>query len=212
LYTYSHNNPISYYDPTGHSIKKIGDMLKFAATTAKVVAKAVVIPKAKKTAKTLKEDWQSGVDELKKGGVASQRFASYSEGAVGSLVTQAQGVKKFLSDPLGTIEEAALQFADDPFKNNPVYGVYDFYKGIAQASYNSDWDAVAYKLGQGTTTTAVVGLSGGLGKKAAGLVAPKGINFNLNFGFNQMVTSSGLMMATQSIAVSVSAASVASYY
>jgi hypothetical protein len=65
-------------------------------------------------------------------------------------------------------------------------------------------------LGQGTTTTAVVGLSGGLGKKAAGLVAPKGINFNLNFGFNQMVTSSGLMMATQSIAVSVSAASVAS--
>jgi|GEM_PF-3389545 len=106
LYTYSHNNPISYYDPTGHSIKKLGDMFKFAATTAKVVAKAVVIPKAKKTAKTLKEDWQSGVDELKKGGVASQGFASYSEAVGGALSSKVNDILH----PVETLKKSLINW------------------------------------------------------------------------------------------------------
>ncbi|MCI6581326.1 MAG: hypothetical protein MSH15_04995 [Oscillospiraceae bacterium] len=28
LYTYGHNNPISYYDPTGHSIKSIYEIFE----------------------------------------------------------------------------------------------------------------------------------------------------------------------------------------
>ena len=38
LYTYGHNNPISYYDPTGHSIKSI---FKSVANTVKKAVKTV---------------------------------------------------------------------------------------------------------------------------------------------------------------------------
>ena len=60
-YTYAQNNPISYYDPTGHSIKsllkKAKDTVKKAASTIKAVAtiaKPVVKQAVKSTASIAK--------------------------------------------------------------------------------------------------------------------------------------------------------------
>ena len=55
LYTYGHNNPISYYDPTGHSIKSIiksiGNTVKKAVNTVKTVVTAAK-PVVKQSVKT----------------------------------------------------------------------------------------------------------------------------------------------------------------
>gem|GEM_PF-4582401 len=53
LYTYSHNNPISYYDPTGHFIKKIGEALKIAAALATIAVTTAVKPKLEKASKSV---------------------------------------------------------------------------------------------------------------------------------------------------------------
>jgi|GEM_PF-1960129 len=171
LYTYSHNNPISYYDPTGHFKIKIGDMLKFAATTAKVVAKAVVIPKAKKTAKTLKEDWQSGVDELKKGGVVSQRFAGFSKGVVGAAVNQVNTIKYIGENPKEAIGGIVFEWLDTVSKNpqlaDPIdyfmyqtaKGVYTEGKSLVKNVKEKDWDAISYKAGSGCFLMAESGVA-----------------------------------------------------
>ncbi len=86
--------------------------------------------------------------------------------------------------------------------------MYGFSRDIAQACCYGDWNAVSYKLGEATTVTAIAGLSGGLGKKVASPIAPKGLN--LNFGTKQLATPNGLIAGTPSLALSVSSASVAS--
>jgi RHS repeat-associated protein len=55
LYTYGHNNPISYYDPTGHSIKGI---FKSVANTVKKAVKTVktAVTVAKPVAKVVKDN------------------------------------------------------------------------------------------------------------------------------------------------------------
>jgi len=214
LYTYSHNNPISYYDPTGHSIKKIGEMLKFAAATVKGVAKAVVIPKAKKTAKTLKEDWQSGVDELKKGGVVSQGFASYSEGVVGSLSTKVNNILH----PVETIKTSLSNWGT-AIKENPSNIIPNIYMSsqLANGIVNSgielktaietkDLNSICNMAGRGTVLVAEVGISsfgakaisGGLAKGATkGANAAAAANSNaitnaMNFSKNvPMIYSKG---------------------
>jgi len=209
LYTYSHNNPISYYDPTGHSIKKLGDMFKFAATTAKVVAKAVVIPKAKKTAKTLKEDWQSGVDELKKGGVVSQRFAGFSKGVVGSAANKVNTIKYIVQNPSEAMGGMIYEWLDASRKNpvlmDPIdYVMYktakDAYtegKSLVKNVKGKDWDAVSYKAGAGCLFIAEAGIASyaskavltkfktPMGSKNALLDEPS-INTS-NFNFNKSV-------------------------
>ena len=56
LYTYSHNNPISYYDPTGHSVLSVLTAFK----AAKTVVKAIVKPELEKKSKSVKS-FTSGV-------------------------------------------------------------------------------------------------------------------------------------------------------
>lgn len=63
-YTYGHNNPISYYDPTGHSIvsalKKAKKTVKSAFNNTAKAAKQTVA----KAANEYKENWNSGISQL----------------------------------------------------------------------------------------------------------------------------------------------------
>ena len=183
LYTYSHNNPISYYDPTGHSIKKIGDMLKFAATTVKAIVIPNVKKTVKKTAKTLKEDWQSGVDELKKGGVASQGFASYSESVVGSLSTKVNNIlhpvetiKTSLSNWGTAIKENPSNIIPNIYMSNQIAnGVVTSGIELKTAIETKDLNSICSMAGRGTVLGLEMGLSsfgakaisGGIAKGAA---------------------------------------------
>ena len=139
LYTYCHNNPIFNFDPSGHFkcpkfIKSIGNWFEDRA-----------------------DDWETGIDMLKDGywGSGGKLFASYSEGVVDTLHGYEEGVDKFLDHPIQTTCDAVGQLITDPTK--PIRNVGSFYYNLASASYNHDWNSVAYSLGGATTHTAVIG-------------------------------------------------------
>ena len=127
LYTYCHNNPVLYTDPSGHSIKK--------------------------WFKDRVDDWKVGISMLKDMGGAGEVFASYSEGVVDSLGSTVSavahpvktakemgaGVKAIASDPTG----AASQFAASVKST-----ISDVGKG--------DFNSVAYMLG-GLSVDAISG-------------------------------------------------------
>ena len=79
---------------------------------------------------------------------------------------------------MGTISESVNYFIADPVRNNPLAAVGQYYKDIAKASYAGDWDTVANKLGSGTATVAVIGITGTLAEGGAGKIFPKGINID----------------------------------
>ena len=79
---------------------------------------------------------------------------------------------------MGTISESVNHFIADPVRNNPLAAVGQYYKDIAKASYAGDWDTVANKLGSGTATVAVIGITGILVEGGAGKIFPKGINID----------------------------------
>ena len=143
LYTYSHNNPISYYDPTGHSIKDVfntmAEKIESAKKTVKKAAKKVV-NKVKEASEEYQENWLIGYEQLKESGMFGKMFASYSEGVVVSLNNTKTGAIKFVDDPFGTLNETVNYFLADPLKNNPIAGVLGYYTNIAKASYAHDWD------------------------------------------------------------------------
>ena len=62
---------------------------------------------------------------------------------------------KFLDHPIQTTCDSVGQLITDPTK--PVRNVGTFYCNLASASYNHDWNSVAYSLGGATTHTAVIG-------------------------------------------------------
>ncbi len=204
LYTYCSNNPISYFDPTGHfsvksAVSKVKSAVKTVAKavknavkeTTKVVKKTVEVVKpaarplaklaldstvntVKNIPKEMKENWEIGIGQLKESGTVGKAFAAYSEGVVNNLENTALGIKKFAEHPVDTINEIMTDFVDDPLK--PIEQVFDFYKDIAKASYTGDFETVAYKLGQGTVTTVIVGTSYGLSSSLATTLLPEGIN------------------------------------
>lgn len=66
-----------------------------------------------------------------------------------------EGVNKFLDHPIQTTCDSVGQLITDPTK--PVRNIGAFYCNLASASYNHDWNSVAYSLGGATTHTAVIG-------------------------------------------------------
>ena len=128
LYTYCHNNPIFNFDPSGHSIWS-----------------------------ELADCWQTGIDMLKDGcwGNGGKIFVSYSEGVVDTMSGYGDAATEFVQNPIKTTGNALYQFANDPTK--PLRDVGGFYCDLAIASYNHDWESVAYEMGGATSHTAVVG-------------------------------------------------------
>ena len=131
-----------------------------------------------KEEKEFRNDWQSGIDQLKQSGTAGKIFASYSEGVVHNLDNTAAGTVQLVKDPLGTVSESVNYFLADPLRNNPIAAVGQYYKDIAKASYTGDWGTVANKVGSGTATIAVMGITGTLAEGGASKLLPKGINID----------------------------------
>ncbi len=88
-------------------------------------------------------------------GSGGKLFASYSEGVVDTLNGYGEGVDRFFDHPVQTTCNAVGQLITDPTK--PVRNIGAFYCNLASASYNHDWNSVAYSLGGATTHTAVIG-------------------------------------------------------
>ncbi|MDE5758298.1 MAG: RHS repeat-associated core domain-containing protein, partial [Allobaculum sp.] len=103
------------------------------------------------------ECWQMGIDMLKNGycGNAGKLFANYSEGVVDTLSDYGSAASEFIDHPLQTTSNAVAQMITDPLK--PVRNVAGFYYNLASASYNHDWESVAYHIGGATSHTAVIG-------------------------------------------------------
>ena len=131
LYTYCHNNPLLNFDPSGNSIRSwLNDRV---------------------------DDWKTGIDMLKNEcwGDGGKYFASYSEGVADTLCGYGDIANKLLDHPIQTTCDSIGQLITDPIK--PVKNVGAFYSNLASASYNHDWNSVAYSLGGATTHTAVIG-------------------------------------------------------
>lgn len=114
---------------TKAATKAVDTVKNTAASTKKTVVNA---------ANAYKENWNSGISQLKSSGTAGKIFASYSEGVVQNLSNTASGTVQLVKDPLGTVNESVNYFLEDPLKNNPVAAVGRYYQDIAQASYAHD--------------------------------------------------------------------------
>ncbi len=144
------------------------------------------------------DDWQVGIGVLHDSGKFGSIFASYCEGTVYTLGDQLQAI----AHPIDTFNK----FLDDPLKNNPITGILNFYANIASASYDHNWNAVAYSMGGATSTVAVMGVSAELVSGLTKAALPNGIN--ANFGGRAIMQGNALSYAP-AISFSVSASQVA---
>ena len=124
-YVYCGNDPVNRVDPSGLSF--FSDAVDY---------------------------WYEGISVLQHSGTAGQIFASYSLGVMNTISGQINGICNFFSNLPGSIVNGWNTFLQNPLVNNPItqtiIGVYNFYSGLAKASYNEDWNSVAYSLGGAT--------------------------------------------------------------
>ena len=149
-------------DAVNKAKETVKSVVKKTTTTAKqtvqkaqqTVTKVAISTKnaVVNAANEYKENWNSGISQLKSSGTAGKLFASYSEGLVGNISNTASTLVQFVKDPLGTASECVDFFLQDPLRNNPVAAVGRYYNDIAQASYVGDWETVANRVGSGTVT------------------------------------------------------------
>ena len=149
-------------DAVNKAKETVKSVVKKTTTTAKqtvqkaqqTVTKVAISTKnaVVNAANEYKENWNSGISQLKSSGTAGKLFASYSEGLGGNISNTASTLVQFVKDPLGTASECVDFFLQDPLRNNPVAAVGRYYNDIAQASYVGDWETVANRVGSGTVT------------------------------------------------------------
>jgi hypothetical protein len=90
-------------------------------------------------------DWEEGMKILKEDpGSAPSGLGHFFEGALDVLEYQVYDVRDLFTDPIGTIERKAQQFANDPFGiDGMIRGIFKVGKAIAEG----DTDTLMYMLG-----------------------------------------------------------------
>ena len=112
-----------------------------------------------------KEDWQTGISQLKNGGLLGKIFGSFSEGAVGTATNQVNTVKYIAENPLGFSEGMIYSRLEaiaknplliDPFRNS----VYSEYSAFAEKKKKDGfWNALSNEAGAGCFLIAEAGVS-----------------------------------------------------
>ena len=232
LYTYSNNNPISYYDPTGHSVKsvfkkavksvkKAYNTAKAVVTAAKPIVKQTVTSTAKtvakatyqntvvksaetvyKATKAASQNLENNSTALKESGWAGNIFANVSKGILDTVENTAGGFYNLANDPLGTVSESVNYFKEDPLRHNIAGSVWSYYQDISRASYVHDWDTVEQKLGSGLINLAGFAAVAGKTESAVKVKYPNGIN--------KTIKIPKVVMADTGVGVSVPAIAIVS--
>ena len=157
LYTYCQNNPLFYFDPSGHSAWT--NFWDEAADCWKVGSSG------------FRDSWNVGIKSLSSGGKTSQVFASFSQGVVDTFSSQAVSIVKTVRNPGTAIKNVVSDYIAHGKKNPTNWdpatylgtkiseGIVSQWKASYNLGLNYGLNGVAYSLGQGTTTIAEVAIS-----------------------------------------------------
>lgn len=137
-YTYCQNNPIFYFDPTGHNAwtnfwDEFADCWMVGSSGCR-------------------ESWNIGNKEIASYGKAGELAANFNQVVVDTSCGYGVSAKEFVQHPVKTTGNAVAQFVADPMK--PIR---DMSINMTLAVYTHDWDSVAYQVGGLTTHTAAIG-------------------------------------------------------
>ena len=152
LYTYCHNNPIFYLDPTGHNAwtnfwNEFVDCWKVGSSD-------------------FREAWNVGNNEIASRGKVGELAASFNQGVVDTLSSQAESTVKTVRNPGKAIKKLGADYVSygkkNPLNCNPTNYIAaknaDEIVNTCKNSYNLGLEyganGVAYGLGQGTTIVA----------------------------------------------------------
>ena len=152
LYTYCHNNPIFYLDPTGHNAwtnfwNEFVDCWKVGSSD-------------------FREAWNVGNNEIASRGKVGELAASFNQGVVDTLSSQAESTVKTVRNPGKAIKKLGADYVSygkkNPLNWNPTNYIAaknaDEIVNACKNSYNLGLEyganGVAYGLGQGTTIVA----------------------------------------------------------
>ena len=152
LYTYCHNNPIFYLDPTGHNAwtnfwNEFVDCWKVGSSD-------------------FREAWNVGNNEIASRGKVGELAASFNQGVVDTLSSQAESTVKTVRNPGKAIKKLGADYVSygkkNPLNWNPTNYIAaknaDEIVNTCKNSYNLGLEyganGVAYALGQSTTIVA----------------------------------------------------------
>ena len=152
LYTYCHNNPIFYLDPTGHNAwtnfwNEFVDCWKVGSSE-------------------FREAWNVGNNEIASRGKVGELAASFNQGVVDTLSSQAESTVKTVRNPGKAIKKLGADYVSygkkNPLNWNPTNYIAaknaDEIVNTCKNSYNLGLEyganGVAYALGQSTTIVA----------------------------------------------------------